>query len=172
MSDINMDAHTENEHSAIRELLTLAAAGALDAVEQRQVEEHLLRCDACRAEFRGLGRLAKSLQEQPMPQMPPGLMQQTRRLLELRAQAQRSHTHQARRWNRLMFGALALLGWTLTLLNWPLLRMLDRPLMQTFNVSSTQLTVLWTTYILAAWLATALAAAVLGKRFRQEERAL
>ena len=167
MSDMNMDAHPENEHSAIRELLTLAAAGALDAAEQRQVDEHLLQCDACRAEFRGLSRLTKSLQEQPMPQMPPGLMQQTRRLLELRAQAQHE-----RRWSRLMFGGLAFIGWTMTLLNWPLLRMLDRPLMQMFNVSSTQLTVLWTTYILAAWLGTALAAAVLGKRASQEERAL
>lgn len=165
--DLNMNTQPDTEHSAIRELLTLAAAGALDAAEQRRVEDHLHGCEACRAEFRGLGQITKALQEQPMPQMPPGLMQQTRRLLELRAQAQRE-----RRQSYFMLSGLAVLGWVLTLLNWPLLRLLDAPLMQTFNLSSTQLTWMWTTYILAAWLGTALAAAVLGQRYRQQERTL
>ena len=162
MTDLNM-----NEHSEIRELLTLAAAGALDSAEQRRVEDHLLQCETCRAEFHGWSRLTGALQTQPAPQAPRGLVEQTRRILELRAQAQRE-----RRQSYFMLGGLAVLGWVLTLLNWPVLRLLDRPLMQTFNLSSTQLTWLWTTYILAAWLGTALAAAVLGNRFQQEGRTL
>lgn len=155
------------EHSEIRELLTLAAAGVLDSAEQCRVEEHLMHCDACRAEFRGWSRLTGALQEQPTPQAPEGLVQQTRRILELRAQALRE-----RRQNHFVLGALVLLGWTLTLLNWPVLHLLDGPLIQWFNVSSTQLNTLWVTYILAAWIATALAAAVLGRRFQQEGRTL
>lgn len=160
MSDhLNMNMQPDNEHSAIRDLLTLAAAGALDSAEQSRVEEHLLHCEACRAEFRGLGRITKALQEQAMPQMPPGLLQQTRRLLELRAQH-----HKERRQNHMMFGVLALLGWVTTLLNWPLLRWAEAPLTSWFNISSTQLTWLWTAYIIAAWVGTILAAALLGQK--------
>jgi anti-sigma factor RsiW len=162
MQDLNM-----NEHSEIRELLTLAAAGALDSAEQRRVDEHLQHCETCRAEFHGWSRLTGALQTQPMPQAPRGLVEQTRRILELHAQAQRE-----RRQSYFTLGGLAVLGWVLTLLNWPLLRLLDAPLMHTFNLSNTQLTWLWTTYILAAWLGTALAAAVLGNRFQQEGRTL
>jgi|GEM_PF-1179533 anti-sigma factor RsiW len=162
MDDLDMKAHSE-----IRELLTLAAAGVLDAAEQRQVEEHLVQCEACRADFQSLGRLTGALQKQVMPQAPRGLVQQTRRILELRLLAQRD-----RRRSYFFLGALAILGWTLTLLNWPLLHLMDGPLIRAFNLSGTQLTWMWTTYILAAWLGTALAAAVLGKRFQQEGRSL
>jgi anti-sigma factor RsiW len=156
-----------NEHSEIRELLTLAAAGVLSAAEQRRVEEHLPHCDACRAEFHGWSRLTGALQKQPTPQAPPDLVRQTRRMLELRAQA----LHE-RRQNHFVLGMLVLLGWTLTLLNWPVLHLLDGPLRQWFNVSSTQLNTLWVTYMLAAWIATALAVAVLGRRRQQEGRTL
>jgi anti-sigma factor RsiW len=137
----------------------------LDAAEQRRVEEHVLQCEACRTEFQSLGRLTGALQKQVMPQAPRGLVEQTRRILELRMQSQRE-----RRRSYFFLSGLAILGWILTLLNWPLLRLLDGPLIRTFNLTPTQLTWIWTTYILAAWLGTVLAASVLGKRFQKEGR--
>jgi anti-sigma factor RsiW len=154
-----------NEHSEIRELLTLAAAGALDAAEQLQVEEHLRRCEACRAEFARWSKLSGALQELPTPQAPSGLVEQTRRMMERRAAAQRE-----RRANHLMLGLLLLFAWTVTLLNWPLLQMLNGRLEQWINVPSGRLTAIWTGYVLAAWMATALAAGVLGRRRQQEGR--
>jgi anti-sigma factor RsiW len=152
-----------NEHDAIHELLTLAAAGALDAGEQSRVEEHLRRCEACRAEFAGWLRLTGALKDLPTPQAPPTLVEQTRRAMEMRAAAQR-----ARRTNHLMLGLMLLFAWTATLLNWPLLRLLEGRLTQWLDVSSGQVTAMWAGYILLAWLATALAAALLGHRRQRE----
>jgi anti-sigma factor RsiW len=154
-----------NEHDAIHELLTLAAAGALDAAEQGRVEEHLRQCLACRTEFAGWLRLTGALKELPTPQAPPTLLEQTRRALELRAATQRAH-----RTNYFMLGLMLLVAWTVTLLNWPLLQLLQGRLTQWLDISSGQLTAMWTGYMLLAWLATALVAALLGQR-RQEEGA-
>jgi len=148
-----------NEHHAIEELLALAAAGALDAAEQGRVEEHLRHCETCRAEFAGWLRLTGSLKDLPTPQAPPALLEQTRRKLEARAAAQRAH-----RTNHFMLGLLLLFAWTVTLLNWPLLRLLQGRLVQWLDISSGQITALWASYILMAWLGTALAAGLLARR--------
>ncbi|HEX7286025.1 MAG TPA: zf-HC2 domain-containing protein [Candidatus Angelobacter sp.] len=152
-----------NEHDAIHELLTLAAAGALDAGEQGRVEEHLRQCEACRTEFAGWLRLTGALKELPTPQAPPRLLEQTRRAMEMRAEAQRAH-----RTNHFMLGLMLLFAWTATLLNWPLLRLLEGRLTQWLDVSSGQLTAMWVGYILLAWMATALAAGLLGHRRQRE----
>ena len=153
------------EHSEIRELLTLAAAGALDAAEQGRVQEHLRHCEACRAEFAGWSRLSGVLQELPTPQAPSGLVEQTRRAMEMRAAAQRE-----RRAGHFRLGLLLLFAWMVTLLNWPLLQLLNGRLEQWMNVSSGRLTAIWTGYVLLAWMATALAAGLLGRRRQQEGR--
>jgi len=155
-----------NEHDAIHELLTLAAAGALDAAEQGRVEEHLRQCQACRAEFTGWLRLTGALQDLPTPQAPPTLVEQTRRAMEMRAAAQREH-----RTNHFMLGVMLLVAWTVTLLNWPLLRLLQGRLTQWLDVSSGQLTAMWAGYIVMAWAGTALAAVLLARHRRQKEGA-
>jgi anti-sigma factor RsiW len=154
-----------NEHSEIRELLTLAAAGALDASEQGRVQEHLRHCEACRAEFAGWSRLSGALQELTTPQAPSGLVEQTRRAMEMRAAAQRE-----RRASHFRLGLLLLFAWTVTLLNWPLLQLLNGRLEQWMNVSSGRLTVIWAGYVLLAWMATALAAGLLGRSRQREGR--
>lgn len=160
-NDTKVNTQPENEHSAVRELLALAAAGVLDAAEQRRVDGHLARCEACRLEYRGLGRITKALQEQPMPQLPAGLLLATRRMLEARAQHQRE-----RRRNHISLGVLAVLGWTTMLLNWPLLRWAEAPLTSWFNLSSTQFTWCCGLYVIAAWVGTILAAALLGQKYQ------
>src|SRR5215469_15166007 len=103
-----------SEHAEIRELLTLAASGALNADEQRRVEEHLGGCAACKAEFDVWCRITGALQELPTPAAPVGLVERTRRQLVNQAAARKEL-----RWNHLVIGCLIVLGWALTFLTWP-----------------------------------------------------
>jgi len=157
-----------NEHNDIRELLALAAAGALDADEQGHVEEHLRQCETCRAEFAGWLRLTGTLQDLPTPQARPALLKETMRALSDAARAAEQQRH---RTNHFMLGLLFLFAWTITLLNWPLLRMFEGRLEQWLNISTGQLTFLWVSYIVMAWTGTALAAMMLARHRRQREGA-
>ncbi len=69
------------EHTIVRDLLTLAAAGLLDPDEQRRVEMHLHQCEACRADLSEWTCIAVALRELPTPQAPPRLVSQTQRIL-------------------------------------------------------------------------------------------
>jgi len=108
-----------NEHEAIREILMLAAADALEDREQLRVERHLRECESCRRDMEiwraysyGLGRL-------PQPAVPPRLMERTHaRILKERAEAAE------RRWNERVLVFLAVFAWLTGLTVWFLLRML------------------------------------------------
>ena len=152
------------EHSGVRDLLSLAAAGGLDTAQQRRVEEHLHRCEACRAEFNGWTRLADALKELPTPHAPPELVLRTLRLLETHAAADKK-----KRAARAVPAFLILFSWIVTVLNWSLVRLFDLPLARWLDVSSTTV---WVTYIGITWLATALAAGLLGKHWQQEGKTL
>ena len=94
-------------------MLALAAAGALDAQEQRRVEEHARECPACRRELEIWSGYAQGLRQLPQPPSPAQLMERTRaRLMQERA------TAADRRWDELMLGALALFAWTVGLTFW------------------------------------------------------
>ncbi len=58
------------EHQVYEELLTLQALGALDAPDQRQLEEHLGTCAACREELAELGDAAGLLAHASTPAEP------------------------------------------------------------------------------------------------------
>jgi anti-sigma factor RsiW len=151
-----------DQHADIRELLTLAAAGALDEAEQRRVESHLHHCDDCRAELAQWQQLTGALEALPTPQAPLGLVERTRRQMarQAAARAEQRHTRNLLLW----LGGFA---WITTFASWVGLRWMGEHVAVAFGVSSTGLTVAWIFYILAAWTATALAAAVLGRRYRE-----
>lgn len=152
-----------NGHTEIRDLLALAAAGALDANEQRRVQEHLRDCADCRTEFDAWCQITGALRELPTPTAPAGLVERTRRLL-----ANQSAARTERRWNKLMMACLIMFGWALTLLSWPVLLLLGNKLVEWLNVPFTNLALAWIVYTVAAWVATGVAAAFLGKRHQQE----
>jgi anti-sigma factor RsiW len=152
------------EHSVVRDLLALAAAGALDPQEQRQVEEHLRHCEACRTELNDWTGIAIALKELPTPQAQPKMILQTRRLLEIYAAAGNGFFR-----SRLMPALLVLFSWIAVFLTWRLVRLFDMPLAQWLAVSSTTL---WVAFIGVTWLATALAAGLLVKHSRQEEETI
>ena len=154
-----------NGHAEIRDLLTLAAAGALDADEQRRVEEHLRACADCRAEFDAWCEITGSLRELPTPAAPAGLVERTRRQLTAQM-ARRSERHS----NHLAMAVLILFAWALTFLSWPVLQLLGNKLVQWLDIPFTDIALAWVVYTIVAWVATGVVAAFLGKRYRQEGR--
>jgi anti-sigma factor RsiW len=151
------------EHSIVRDLLALAAAGGLDPAEQRRVENHLHQCELCRAEFASWTQLAGALKELPTPQAPPRLVLQTQRILAYTMSFQK---HQV---SRIGLTLLILFSWMVTFMTLKFVSLLDMPLARWLDVSSTTI---WVVYIGVTWLATAVAAGLLVKNRQQEEKAL
>lgn len=156
-----------NEHDAIRELLTLAAAGALDEAEQRRVEEHLRQCSDCRAELAAWQRLTGALEAMPTPQAPQGLVERTRRQMENRAVTRAQH-----RWNGMALVWLTTFAWISTLLTWPLVQFFGGRLGGLLDLSSRDVTQVWIGYAVVSWMASIVVAGLLGQRHQQEGRAL
>jgi anti-sigma factor RsiW len=154
-----------NDHAEIHDLLTLAVAGALDADEQRRVEDHVRRCDDCRVQFEAWQRLTGVLEALPTPQAPLGLVERTYRLLLHQAAMRAQH-----RRSRALLVWLTVFSWAVTLLTWLGFRWLGDRVAHALDVSSTSLTMAWIVYTLVAWLGTAVIASLLGKRYQQEGR--
>jgi anti-sigma factor RsiW len=108
-----------NEHDAIRELLPLAAAGALDERDQRRVEEHVRTCAECAAELDRWWALERGLRRLPTPQAPALLVERTR--MRIRAELLERAERAVNPW---LMGFLVLFSWTLVLATWPVVRWL------------------------------------------------
>jgi anti-sigma factor RsiW len=161
---VNQHNHEHDGHKSLRDLLSLAAAGALDADEQRLVEEHLRGCSECQAEFQAWSRIAGGLRGMPVPQAPAGLVARTRARLET-AQAAR-----AERWrNQIILGCLILFAWMTTLLSFPVLRLAGNGLAGFLNMSTSGVGTGVALYLVLGWVGTGVAAGLLGLR-RQDER--
>jgi anti-sigma factor RsiW len=149
------------EHLIVRELLTLEAAEILDPSEERQVQQHMLQCDECRAEHDEWAGIAGALKALPIPQASQRLVVQTQRLLFSAAAARK------RQASKIGMALLVIFSWMVAFMTLGFVRMLGVPLTRWLDVSSTTL---WITYIGISWFATALAAGILGKRYQQESR--
>lgn len=158
---------TMHEHDEIRDRLTLAAAGALSAGEQKQLEEHLSHCASCRAEFAGWSLLVSALEKIPTPQAPPGLVERTRRTLEKQTAMNAERRHQ--RW---LFFWLTAFAWATTLLTWPLFHFFGDWAGEFLDLSWTHLSVngAWVGYMFLISAIGALVAGLLGRQRMQEER--
>ena len=102
-----------NKHESIRAILPLAAAGALDPEEMRQVEQHVRSCEECGRELDAWGVYATGLQHLPQPAIPSHLIARTQ------ATVLRESEHAAtKRSNNLMFVSLAMYSWLMNLALW------------------------------------------------------
>jgi anti-sigma factor RsiW len=153
-----------NNHNDIRDLLPLAAAGALEPAAQRQVEEHLSECSDCRAELASWQRLTGALEALPTPQAPLGLVERTRRQMENRAAAKAE-----RRWNRAVLVWLTAFAWISTLLTWPLFQFFGGRLGGMLDLSSRGVTNVWIGYIVMTWTVTVIVAGLLGQRYQRNQ---
>jgi len=98
-------------HDEIRALLVLAAAGVLEPVEQRRVDEHAAVCEECSAELAALASLARGIRSLSTPVIPQGLAARTQARLRARQGAAREE-----RVSGAIVLFLALFAWTITLL--------------------------------------------------------
>ena len=106
-----------NTHESIRSMLALAAAGALNDEESREVDRHVQTCDDCRREWSSWRVVAAGLKHLPQPVAPADLIAraQARILREREASA-------AARWSGFTLGALGIYSWVVSLAFWLLAR--------------------------------------------------
>jgi anti-sigma factor RsiW len=154
-----------DEHTEIRDLLALAAAGALEPGEQQRVEAHLRDCAACARDLAGLRALAAELRIVPAPQPSLGLAARTRARVaaEFTARAERRRYH-------LLLGLLISFGWLLTLLTVLVFRYFGEDLARFFRLSFSELEIGLIAYTLLAALATAAFAGLAGPRHQAQRR--
>jgi anti-sigma factor RsiW len=164
---VNQHNNEQTEHNALRDLLSLAAAGALDAGEQQRVDEHLRQCGECQAEFQTWSRITGGLRDMPAPQAPAGLVGRARSRLE------GAQTAKAERWrNQVLLGCLVLFAWAITLLSFPVLRIAGNSLAEMLNISTSGVSTGVALYLLLGWVGTGVAAGLLGLRRQHEGRTI
>ncbi len=164
---MNQHNNEQTEHNALRDLLSLAAASALDAGEQQRVNEHLRECGECQAEFQAWSRITGGLRDMPAPQVPAGLVGRTRARLES------AQTAKAERWrHQVMLGSLLLFAWLITLLSFPVLRLAGDDLAGMLNISTSGVSTGVALYLLLGWVGTGVAAGLLGLRRQHEGRTI
>ncbi len=154
-----------NDHEKIRELLPLAAAGALEESEQGQVEVHMAGCAVCAAELEQWRLCGVLLKHLPTPQPSPLLVERAR----ARAVARLAEESE-RRSTQIGMVFAVLVAWTLTLGGWVVVRVFAGGI-----AAAAELFVgngwLWVAgYTAVAWFAAAVASAVLGRRYWTSRR--
>jgi anti-sigma factor RsiW len=154
-----------SEHESIRELMALAACGALDAQEQRRLQEHARECPACRRELEVWSGYSEGLRQLPQPPLPAQLMERTRARV-----GQERATAADRRWDELMLGALALFAWTVGLTFWFVLRIFTGGALVVMGANLVRFGTWSAVSTVMVWLTAAVAALALGKRRRELRR--
>jgi anti-sigma factor RsiW len=148
-----------SEHAAIRELLSLAAAGVLEPDEQRRVQQHVAVCDACRRELEVWQGYSRELVRLPAAVAPKYLAERTRaRILAQRAAAAE------RRWDDIVLAVLILLGWTVSLVAWVVFRLFSGGMLSVLESGFVTISIWLGASTVFAWLTAAVAAVMLGSR--------
>lgn len=148
-----------NEHLEVKELLPLAASGALDASERRRVLQHLAECARCAAEERQWGSLASALAGAPRSQAPAGLAERTRARM-LAALDERTE----RRWNNAVLAGLLLFGWSMGLPALALLRLVRGDLPAALDIDAAGLLAWLAASTVFAWITAGVAVLLIGNR--------
>ena len=152
-------------HDEIRELLALAAAGALEEGEQQMFERHLAECAECAQELEGWNALAGGLRRLPTPRPSAALVERTRALVgrQLAAEAERQ-------WDLSLLVFAMLFAWTLVLAGWPIARLLTSGAAAWLDVSFRQVWLGYAAYTAVGWVTAGAAAVLLGVRHRATRR--
>lgn len=152
-----------NDHDDMRRLLALAAAGALGPGEEERVTRHIQSCDVCSAEFAQWRFLISGLRRLPTPQPPPDLVERARARAEARFAEEAED-----RWNRGVMIFVVAIAWTLTLMSWPLIRLVNGGLLGFLDARLHQAWIVFAVFTTLAWLAGGAAAVLLSVHQRRE----
>jgi anti-sigma factor RsiW len=149
----------------VTDLLALAAAGALGPPEAARVEGHLRECPACAAEAAAWRDLAEGLRRPPSRKPPRALVTRTVEAVEERL-AERAE----RAWNRAALGFLVAFAWTLAVLTWVIVDLVNGALALSVDRSVGSSAAWYAAYVIAGWMTAGAAAALLGRRAPEEGR--
>ena len=149
----------------VTELLALAAAGSLAALESERVEVHLGECPACAARAEEWRVLADALRRLPQPRPEPALVARTRELVAA-SLAERAD----RAFNRAALAFVVGLAWTLAIFGWAVFDLVAGELALRLSHPLGSLAAWYAAYLLLGWLAAGVAAALLGRRVQEEGR--
>jgi anti-sigma factor RsiW len=152
-------------HETIRELLTLAAAGALGPEEALLVARHRETCNSCSAELERWGALIGGLRRLPTPQPRAVVVERARAQAAARLAEEIEH-----RWQRVVISALVLYAWILTLVTWPLFRLITGGLLTRLGPGFDQSWFLFAAFTILVWATGGVAAVVLGRHRQQGRR--
>ncbi|MGH9781970.1 MAG: anti-sigma factor family protein [Candidatus Acidiferrales bacterium] len=158
-----------SEHDEIRELLSLAAAGALDAAgdlkEDRRVSAHLRTCAACAAELSSWQAIGAGLRRMPTPQAPAELVARTI------ARAQMRLTEELeRRSERKVMALVIVFSWIFVALSWPVAQLLGHGWLSLLGLGFEQGWKNFAVFTALCWIAGAAAAILLAMRRDRERR--
>jgi len=154
-----------NGHDQIRELMALAAAGALDAAGQAQVERHCAECRECAAALAEWNTIGLALRRLPTPQPSAEVVARARTAAVGALEAARH-----RREGAITFIFLGLFAWSFTLAGWLIFVLLFGGPMELGSLLAGRM-VLWLALLtVAGWTAASAAAVILGARYREQGR--
>lgn len=154
-----------SEHDKIRELLALAAAGALTSAEEKQVAEHVRSCAACANELQAWGPIASELRRLPTPQPSSWLVQATLARAEAKLADQAEHD-----WNRRVMIFVVTLSWLLTIASWAVFHFESERFGRLLGTEFSHTWISFGAFTALEWLAGSVAAVMLALRQRGERR--
>jgi anti-sigma factor RsiW len=149
----------------VTELLALAAAGVLDPAEAARVEAHVRECGACAAQAAEWRRLAEGLARMPSPRPSRALVARTMEAVE-----ERLAEGSERAWNRAAVGFLVAFAWTLAVLSWVIVDLVNGALASSFERSVGSAAAWYAAYVVAGWMTAGAAAVLLSRRTPEEGR--
>lgn len=153
------------EHDEIRELLALAAAGALDADEEQFVLKHARSCQECSKQLESWQLMAAGLRRLPTPQPSAALVQRTRAIAEARFQEEADA-----RWQRSVLIFVVTFAWVLTIVSWPLVRLATSGMEGLLDVHFNQTWISVAGVTTLVWLTGGTATVLLALNQRRERR--
>lgn len=154
-----------SEHDKIRELLPLAAAGALTSAEEERVVAHMRLCAACSHEMEEWRSITGSIRRVPTPQPPARLLQVTLARAEAKLVDQAEHD-----WNRRVIIFVVAFAWILTVASWPLVHAMTGGLTSLLSPQLNRTWIDFAGFTALVWLAGGTAAVLLALRQRRERR--
>lgn len=158
--------NARNEHDQIRQLLSLAAADALDSRDEQRVAAHMRGCAACSEELGQWQEMGAALRRLPTPQAAGSLVARTI------AMAQTALTTESeRRFERRLLAVGVVFSWVLVALSWPLAQLFASGWMSLLGVGFAQKWENFAVFTALCWLAGG-AAAIFLSRYRARERRL
>lgn len=156
---------SSNEHDKLRELLPLAAAGVLDAVEEELLATHVRLCTDCAANLVRWQQIQADLRRLPTPQAPLALVERTIALAQIRLTKESD-----RRTERRMMVLMLVFSWAFVAVSWPLAQLVAHGWVSLLGFGFEEDWKNFVIFTAFCWLAGAAAAILLAMRRSRQRR--